>query len=109
MAKHKNLREVKLHLSSLKFEPYAEFKGKHNTQSILKETFGYLRNQRKKGQGHLIDKHEHRDKAEPREIFMISHRNLPNERRIRCSMALLRKGKQPKLNRPSDKFKLLIY
>lgn len=106
MAKQKKVREVKLHLSSLRFEPYAEFRDNHNTQSILKDTFKYLRTQRKNGQGHLIDRHEHRDKAEPREIFMISHRNLPNERRIRCSMALLRKGKQPKL-KPTDKFKLL--
>lgn len=106
MSKQKKLREVKLHLSSLKFEPYAEFKGKHNTQSILKDTFSYLRTQRKLGQGHLIDRHEHRDKAESREIFMISHRMIPSERRIRCSMAVLRKGKQPKL-KPTDRFKLL--
>lgn len=106
MTKNQKTREVKLHLSSLRFEPYAEYRGKHNTQSILKETFAYLRNQKKDKKGHLIDRHEHRDKAEPREIFMISHRNLPNERRIRCSMALLRKGKKPKL-KPTDKFKLL--
>lgn len=106
MAKKKKVREVKLHLSSLRFEPYTEFKGKLTTKSILKDVFKYLREQREIGQGHLIDKHENRDKVEPRELFMISHRDLPKERRIRCSMALLRKGKQPKL-KPTDKFKLL--
>jgi len=74
----------------------------------LKDVFKYLRKQRQDGKGHLIDKHEKRDKAEPRELFMISHRNLPDEKRIRCSMALLRKGKQPKL-KPTDKFKLLPF
>lgn len=100
------VREVKLYLTSLKFEPYAEFKGKYTTSSILKEVFSYLRTQRNEGKGHLIDKHENRDKAESRELFMISHRDIPSKRRIRCSMALLRKGKQPKL-KPTDKFKLL--
>ena len=37
---------------------------------------------------------------------MVSHRKVPHEDRFRCSMALLRKGKQPKL-KPTDKFKLL--
>lgn len=104
--KKKQVREVKLYLSSLKFEPYTEFKGKYTTRTILKDVFNYLRDQRNKGKGHLIDKHENRDKAESRELFMIGHRKVPGEDRIRCSMALLRKGKQPKL-KPTDKFKLL--
>ena len=54
----------------------------------------------------MIDRHEYQDKAEPRELYMVTHRPIPKERRIRCSMALLRKGKQPKL-KPTDKFKLL--
>lgn len=106
MTKKSKVRAVHFHLSSLKFEPYVEHKDSLTTTKILKETFEYLRDQRNKGQGHLIDKHENRDKDESRELFMISHRDLPKERRIRCSMALLRKGKQPKL-KPTDKFKLL--
>lgn len=106
MAKKKKVREVRLLLSSLQFEPYSELKEVHTTKSILKEVFSYLRTQRNEGKGHLIDRHENRDKAEPRELFMISHRDIPSEGRIRCSMALLRKGKQPKL-KPTDKFKLL--
>ncbi|MEY8850035.1 hypothetical protein AB9K26_14540 [Psychroserpens sp. XS_ASV72] len=106
MSKKKQVREVNLYFSSLKFEPYADLRGKHNTRSILKEVFEYLREKRNNGQGHLIDRHEKRDKAESRELFMVSHRKVPREDRFRCSMALLRKGKQPKL-KPTDKFKLL--
>lgn len=106
MGKQKKVREVRLLLSSLQFEPYADLTDKHTTKSILKEIFSYLRTQKNDGKGHLIDRHENRDKAEPRELFMISHRDIPSEGRIRCSMALLRKGKQPKL-KPTDKFKLL--
>ncbi len=106
MAKKKQVREVNLFLSSLKFEPYSEFKGKYNTRSILKDVFTYLRDKRNNGQGHLIDRHEKRDKSESRELFMVGHRKVPHEDRIRCSMALLRKGKQPKL-KPTDRFKLL--
>lgn len=103
----KKVRELKLHLYSLWFEPYKEFESTHTTRSILNECSHTCRgHKRTAGKGHLIDKHENRDKAESRELFMTSHRDLPKERRIRCSMALLRKGKQPKL-RPVDKFKLL--
>lgn len=106
MGKKNKVREVKLLLSYIKFEPYSELKEEHTTKSILREVFSYLRTQRNNGQGHLVDRYENRDKSEPRELFMISHRDIPKEGRIRCSMALLRKGKQPKL-KPTDKFKLL--
>lgn len=106
MVKSKQVREINLYFSSLKFEPYSDLKGKHNTRSILKEVFSYLRDKRKNGQGHLIDRHEKRSKADSRELFMVSHRKISQEDRFRCSMALLRKGKQPKL-KPTDKFKLL--
>ena len=104
--KKKKFRELKLYLNTLKFVPYNDYKTQHTTTSILKAVFQYLRAERKKGNGLLIDRHEKQDKAEPRELYMVSHRILPKERRIRCSMALLRKGKQPKL-KPTDKFKLL--
>lgn len=105
MAK-KQRRELNLHLNTLRFEPYTEVKNVHNTQSILKAVFEYLREERQNGRGHLIDKHKNQDKAESREIYMVSHRNLHNERRIRCSMAYLRKGKRPKL-KPTNKLKLV--
>ena len=105
MAK-KQTRELKFHLNTLRFVPLKEFEGTHNTQSILKKVFSYLREERNKGNGHLIDRHENQDKAEPRELYMVAHRVIPKERRIRCSMAYLRKGKKPKL-KPSAKFKLV--
>ncbi|PXX23733.1 hypothetical protein [Arenibacter sp. ARW7G5Y1] len=106
MTRRKKFRELRLYLNTLKFVPYKDFETTHNTTSILKEVFSYLRAERRNGNGLLIDRHENQDKAEPRELYMVTHRILPKERRIRCSMALLRKGKQPKL-KPTDKFKLL--
>ena len=102
----KKVREVKLYLNTLKFVPYKEHESTHTTTSILKDVFKYLRSERSNGNGLLIDRHAKQDKVEPRELYMVSHRILPKERRIRCSMALLRKGKQPKL-KPKSKFKLI--
>ena len=104
--KKKKKMELRLQLYALSFEPKNEYKEKHSTRTILNEVFNYLRDLRNDGKGHLIDRHEKQDKTEPRELFMTSHRPLPKERRIRCSMALLRKGRQPKL-KPTDKFKLM--
>ncbi|MFS4457367.1 hypothetical protein [Maribacter sp. 2304DJ31-5] len=106
MSQNKTLTPIKFNFVSLHFEPYAEVKKKHNTRSILKEVFEYLRSQKKLGKGHLIDRHENRDGSESRELFMTTSRILPKEERIICTMALLRKGRAPKL-KPRDKFKLL--
>mgnify|MGYP003632826654 CR=1 FL=1 len=102
----KKVREVKLYLNTLKFVPYKEIESTHTTTTILKEVFTYLRTERNEGNGLLIDRHAKQDKVEPRELYMVSHRIMHKERRIRCSMALLRKGKQPKL-KPKSKFKLI--
>ncbi len=102
----KELRELRLQLYTLRFEPKKEFERTHNTRKILKEVFQYLRKLKQQGKGHLIDRHENQDKPEPRELFITTQRPLPKESRIRFSIALLRKGKVPKL-KPKDKFKLL--
>tara|TARA_R110000796_G_scaffold252631_1_gene389286 strand:+ start:188430 stop:189404 length:975 start_codon:yes stop_codon:yes gene_type:complete len=102
----KQTRKITLQLYTLRFEPKNEYKANETTRTIINQVFEYLREQRKQGNGHLIDRHENQDKVEPRELFMTAHRQLPKDRQIRCSMALLRKGKQPKL-KPTDTFKLL--
>ena len=104
--KKKKVRELKLYLSTLKLVPYVEFESTETTTTILKQVFEFLREKRNEGNGLLIDRHANQDKAEPRELYMVSYRILPKERRIRCSMALIRKGKQPKL-KPKKKLKLV--
>lgn len=103
---NKKTTPVKFNFFSLKFEPYAQLKNQYSTKTILLEVFKYLRDLKKNGQGHLIDRNEHRKETPPRELFMVGTKILPKQRKILCTMALLRKGKQPKL-KPIDKFKLL--
>lgn len=105
MAK-KNLTPTKFNFFSLRFEPYAHLKSEYTSKKILLEVFGYLRELKKEGKGHLIDRHENRKDDGPRELFMVGTRILSNQRKILCTMALLRKGRKPKL-KPIDKYKLL--
>ena len=101
-----NTTPTKFNFFSLRFEPYAHLKSEYTSKKILLEVFGYLRELRKDGKGHLIDRNENRAENTPRELFMVGTKILPNQRKILCTMALLRKGRQPKL-KPVDKFKLL--
>ena len=103
---NKKTTPVKFNFFSLKFEPFTKLKSQYSTKTILLEVFDYLRALKKKGQGHLIDRNEHKKETPPRELFMVGTKIYPTQRKILCTMALLRKGKQPKL-KPADKFKLL--
>lgn len=97
---------VRFHFYSLKFTPYKEREGDADTKSILIDIMTYITNEKQNGRGHLIDKNQNRQLEGSREIFMTSAVIMHRERRIRCSMALLRKGKKPML-KPADKFKLV--
>lgn len=97
---------TKFNFFSLKFEPYTHLKKEYSTKKILLAVFEYLRDLKKVNKGHLIDRNENRLEDPSRELFMVGSKILPNQRKILCTMALLRKGKQPKL-KPLDKFKLL--
>lgn len=101
-----NTVPVKFNFFSLKFEPYSHLKSEYSTKKILLAVFEYLRELRKERKGHLIDRNENRDNTPSRELFMVGTKIYPTQRKILCTMALLRKGKEPKL-KPTDKFKLL--
>jgi hypothetical protein len=101
-----NLTPIRFHFYSLKFTPYKENSGEHSSSSILRDIITYLSQQIQAGNGHLIDKNQERQQEERREIFLTSAVFMPKERRIRCSIALLRAGRRPKL-KPLDKFKLI--
>ncbi|MCT3728145.1 hypothetical protein [Elizabethkingia anophelis] len=101
-----NLSEIRYQMFSLKFTP---LNGVNNMTSkdIVFNIVTYISNKLlNEHQGHLIDKHEARQKNSRREIFMNRAVILPKEKRIRCSMALLRTGKIP-LIKPKEQFKLI--
>jgi len=97
---------VRFHFYSLRFTPYKELEGKSNTRTILMDIMTYIMNKKQNGRGHLIDRNQNRDQDGPRELFMTSAIIMLKERRIRCSIALLRSGKIPML-KPTDKFLLV--
>lgn len=105
MESKENLTPIKFNFYSLKFEPY---KNQTNSSSstILNEIITYLSREMLQGKGHLIDKHKNRKQDGPRELFMTSTVIMHKERRIRCSLALLRSGRIPML-KPAEEFKLI--
>lgn len=106
MSKRETLTPIKFHFYSLKFNPYKDLVRTENNSTILKQVITYITNERKNGKGHLIDRNKNRINESPREIFMTSSVIMYKESRIRCSIALLRAGRLPKL-KPNDKFKLV--
>ncbi len=89
----------------LKFGPYknAELQ---TTKDILIAVATYLNQQQQEGKGFLTDRHEKRDGSSARPLFVTQIARNPAERRIKVSMALLRKGKIPKI-KPADSFALI--
>jgi hypothetical protein len=98
--------KIRFHFYSLKFTPYSNLAESNSSTSILKDTITYLMQELRNGKGHLIDKNRNRENEGPRELFMTSAVFMHKERRIRCSLALLRSGRVPKI-KPKDEFKLV--
>ena len=100
----KNSHEYKYQLFKLKFTPII---GVNKTsKDIAVDVITYLTNKLLKDrQGHLIDRHEDQ-KNKRRELFMNRAVFIPKDRRIRCSLALLRSGKVP-LIKPNETFRLV--
>lgn len=97
---------IKFHFYSLRFTPYSHLSQEHNSDSILRAVITYLMVERKNGKGHLIDRNRNRPTEMPRELFMTNAVFMAKERRIRCSIALLRSGRIPKL-KPVDEYELV--
>lgn len=101
-----NLTEVKYHFFSLKFTPLNSVRDEMNSNDIMRKVITYISNKlHNEKQGHLIDRHETRQHSR-RELFMNRAVFLPREKRIRCSMALLRSGREPFI-KPKEEFKLI--
>lgn len=99
------LTPIRFHFYKLKFTPYKHLSG-HTSQSILFDVITYLTLEKQNGRGHLIDRHHNRENEEPRELFMTTAIFMHKEKRIRCTLALLRSGRVPML-KPAEQFKLI--
>lgn len=99
-----NLVPIRFHFYSLKFTPYKN-QSLSTRNSILIDVITYLMKELHKGKGYLIDKNQN-NQEEPRELFVSSAVFMHKERRIRCTLALLRSGRIPML-KPADKFILV--
>ncbi|RAV99669.1 hypothetical protein [Pseudochryseolinea flava] len=99
-----NFTEVRYQLFTLQFTPLKNISlsSKDITFNIITYISNKLLNEK---QGHLIDKHESRQ-GNRREIFMNRAVIMHKEKRIRCSIALLRGGKVP-LIKPKEEYKLV--
>lgn len=100
------IETIKFHFYSLKFTPYSDVASEHNSDSILRGVITYLMNELHSGKGHLIDRNRNRSDEGPRELFLTSAVFMAKEKRIRCSIALLRSGRVPLL-KPIDQYKLV--
>jgi hypothetical protein len=101
------LTPIKFQFFTLKFKPYAEHAAKETSATIIQAVITHLqRKLQDEHQGYLADRHENRAQEERREMYLQSAVFLARERRALCSMALLRKGRKPKL-KPLDKFILV--
>ena len=95
MGNHAKLIEIKYYLYSIIMKPYADKASEYSSAKILRQVAGHLANIRTQGKAVLMDRNENKQGFPPRDLFLSSAVLLPAERRIRCTMALVRKGKNP--------------
>lgn len=99
------LTPTRFHFFSIRFVPYNENENMTSTE-ILNKVITFISDQKVKHKGFIIDKHKNRTDAERRELFMNYGVFVIKDKRIKCSIALLRNGKQPML-KPADTFDLV--
>lgn len=99
-----NKTEIIYQLFTLKFTPLKDvnLSSKDITFNIITYLSNKLLNE---NQGYLLDRHESRQ-GNRRELFLNRAVIMHKERRIRCSLALLRSGKTP-LIKPNEEYKLV--
>lgn len=99
-----NLTEVRYQFFTLKFTPLVGVN--KSSKDIMFDIVTFISNKlMNENTGYLIDRHEGRQFSR-REMFMNRAVIMHRERRFRCSMALLRSGKNPKI-KPKEQYKLI--
>jgi len=105
VSKPENLTSIRFHFYSIRFTPYNDVSNL-TSNDILIKVVTYVTSELLKQKGYLIDRYHKRPNTERRELFMNEATILAKDKRIRCSIALLRGGKQPML-KPADTFELV--
>ena len=101
---NESLTTIRFHFFSIKFTPLVNVTLSSN--DILLKVITFISNELHNKKGYLIDRYHKRSDNDKREIFMNTAIIMAKEKRIRCSMALLRSGVQPLL-KPADSFELV--
>lgn len=87
----KSTIDIKFNIFDLIFQPYKEQSGTLGSFNILKSCIRKVNDERTKNQRFLIiDRHETRDKAESRRLFISSAAFLPREKMFKCKINLFR-------------------
>lgn len=83
--------DIKFHIFELIFQPYKEQEGMMGSFSILKSCLKKINDDRlEKHRFIIIDRHETRDKAESRKLFISSAAYTHKDRMYKCKIGLLR-------------------
>lgn len=91
------LIDIKYFLYSINMVPYVDKSKEYTSSKIVKEVSAYLANIKSQGKALLLDRNENKKGFPPRELFLSSAVLIGAERRVKCTMALIRKGKNPML------------
>jgi hypothetical protein len=100
------LTPIRFHFYYLLFKPYNDIQDDFNSNSILNQVITFISNEKLQNRGYLIDRNNNRENELPRELFMTGAVIMARERRIRCSIALLRSGRIPQI-KPVNNFQLI--
>ncbi|RYY39033.1 MAG: hypothetical protein EOO08_12210 [Chitinophagaceae bacterium] len=95
----------RFHFFEIKFTPYKEVTNKHSG-NIIYDVAVYLNKEQRDGKGILAERHEGRKDTVSRPLFVTNCYFMLKEKIIVGSIALLRKGKVPKL-KPAETYKLI--
>lgn len=88
MSKH---LDVKFHVFDLAFQPYVDDSQKIGSFSILKSCIQLVNDQRVQNQRFvIIDRHENRDKADSRKLFISTAAFSREDQMFKCRMHLIR-------------------
>jgi len=96
--------EIRFHYYSLQFKALKNVN--ENSNDILIRVITYITQELFNKKGYIIDRYRNRASSERREVFISYAAINHKEKRIKCSMALLRSGKEPLL-KPADSFELI--
>ncbi len=100
MTENKNTTPILFHFASLYFEAYKDVQ--KSSSGILRDVMNFIRKEKTEKRGVVVDRHFNRPNDPPREIFMTNVRFEPKKSRIKCSIALLRAGRIPKIKKQNE-------